>query len=461
MRFPRPIALIFAGILANGCSLTNDGAAPDRQEVNFPISILAQGDDLVVINSNFDLKFNGAAVQRMSRAAVEAALTADQDGIVPMAELLPGSRQTVIVDSHSARSAFSLDGRFLYIPVRSQPSLTAIELEASGGLGCDQDAGGRCADSARVGVTPSDNVRQVTFPSDPVAVVVGDQGNIGGVAGDEFVVVGHGGGRASLFFRPSATDAAVRPALVDVLSDLPANITGVALEPASQLVWMTSSATGDASDGQIARVGVALDGSSPSDSFLFPLESRRVEGPSGNRDTRDILFGRRAGADVAFVLARTPESLWFVDLGASPTRFVTDAVLPIGVGPTQLVSAELTVGGVPRAVLLATCYNAREIYVIDPALGVTLSVIRGSASRSDQDRDSSRLSGPYAMAFSPASTLPARLYVADFRASTIRVIDFSPLEECLEQNVADTRVSSCEPTVVGTLGEPSPVGDLL
>jgi len=50
--------------------------------------------------------------------------------------------------------------------------------------------------------------------------------------------------------------------------------------------------------------------------------------------------------------------------------------------------------------------------------------------------------------------------VSDFRASVIRVADLSPLLDCLGVGGA-MESDSCEPQVLGTIGEPRPVGDLL
>lgn len=444
-----------------GCTLSNDGADPDPTAIDFPISLLARGDDLIVVNSNFNLSKNGAVVQRFSRQALENAIAADQDGVVPTTELLTDIDQSVVLDSHSARAAFSLDGRFVYIPVRSQPSLTVLELTAAGGIECGQGAGRRCAESSRSGVGVSNNERAVSFPSDPIDMVVGDLSRFGGPAGDEFLVLGHGGGRASLFFRNASVDPALRPELVDVLTDLPENISAVTLEESTGLFWMTSSATGVASDGQIARIGLVRDASSPLDSFLFQVDGRSATGTSANRDTRDVQFGTRGGNPVAYVLARSPESLWVVDLTQSSVELEVSEILPVGVGPTELVPAELMVNGVARPILLVACFNAREIYVIDAEQRTTLAVIRGAPGRADLDRDAARLSGPYTMAFSPAGALPARLYIADFRASTIRVVNFAPLIACLEGTAAMSSDPSCEPTIIGTLGVPRPVDDLL
>ena len=448
-----------------GCSLTSDGLDPDPNQINFPMSVLATASDVFVVNSNFDLTFNGAVVQRLGREDLETQIAASRaegrGGVVDLQDV--PSLSSVVIDSHGTPSALSLDGRFLYVPVRSRNRLTAIRVLDSGGIDCGQATDGRCGDSASVGGEPATANADESFPTDPVDVAVADAAGIGGPAGDEYLVVAHRGGRASLFLRSASSDVTAAPRLIDVQDGLPLNHAAVTIEPDTQVAWMPSTALNDQdrSDGRLGRVAVALDSRVPSSSFLFDAGFAQVEGLSSDQDTRDIVFETRGSDRFAYVLTRTPDAVVIVDLSRSTEELLVRAVVPVGVGPSRLTAARLTIAGQPRLVLFASCFDSREIYVIDPREEAAVTVIRGAPAGPDVDPDAARLSGPFTMAFVPAGAVPsARLYVSDFRASTIRVIDLGPLERCLERGMASSS-ASCEPVVIGALGEPRPIGSIL
>ncbi len=452
-------------VVAAGCSLTSDGLDPSPDVVNFPVAVVASESDLFVVNSNFDLAFNGAAVQRVSRAGLEAALTesrqAGHGGVVEVASVEGAS--SVIIDSHAASARLSLDGRLLYVPVRSRGTLTVLRVLDGGGLDCGQAADGRCGDGARFGDEPAAHDRSATLPPDPVGVAVGDLGVLGGTAGDEFVVVGHRGGRASLFTRSSAANPGAEPQLLDVLGGLPLNHVTVALEPGRGVVWMPSTFLNDDdnSDGQLGRVGVVRDPGRASSTFLFNAGAASLRGIRSNTDTRDVVFDTLGGGRLAYVLTRAPNAVAVVDLERSTRDLVVRHLVPVGFGAARLALASFNVEGATKSFVLVSCYDSREIYVIDPEDAVTVAVLRGQAA-DGVSRDASRHSGPFDLAFVPGGGVVAdpRLYVADFRASTVRVIDFGPFERCLLRGM-EPDGASCTPVGLGTLGLPSPVGDIL
>jgi DNA-binding beta-propeller fold protein YncE len=96
----------------------------------------------------------------------------------------------------------------------------------------------------------------------------------------------------------------------------------------------------------------------------------------------------------------------------------------VGVGLSKLVQADL--GG--RHLLFVSCFADGEIHVIDADARKTVTVIRDVLGPSDMRIDSAR----------------NLLYVTDFRASVIRVIDLRGL----------SNGSGGVPRVVATLGAP-------
>jgi hypothetical protein len=80
--------------------------------------------------------------------------------------------------------------------------------------------------------------------------------------------------------------------------------------------------------------------------------------------------------------------------------------------------------------------------VVDPFYGRLVTIMRG-------------FSGPFSLAVDEERGL---LYVADFRASVVRITELETLAACLTQDAP--MPESCEPTVVGIVGTPRSIGDL-
>jgi hypothetical protein len=207
---------------------------------------------------------------------------------------------------------------------------------------------------------------------------------------------------------------------------------------------------------QIGRVGVAIDSETSDlmDSFVFDLGSLALTGidTGGRGDTRDVVFDPRPGVDQAYILSRRPEAVLIADRSnARPgDAGIVDAV-PIGIGPSRLTIAEIDLAaeGAPpdlRTLLFASCFDTREVWIVDPDLGETVNVVRG-------------LSGPFELAIDVARRY---LYIVDFRASVVRVADLQPMLDCLARDVGSPAApETCEPAIIGWIGKERPVGELL
>jgi len=440
----RTLVSVMVALWVSACSLDNPGREPPAGQLNFPIALeLSPGSPprfLLLANSNFDLRYNGGSLQVFDLEALETLLPACDGCALDPAEdgLL---RAEVVVGSHVSGLALSPAGDRVYLAVRSDLNLTFVDVSDSGSLSCGgRGQRQRCADAFRRGDEAVASERNISLPTDPVGLVAGSLDELGLVDGGDYVLMGHRPGRVSLFLDKAegVTDA---PVLVHVVGDLPEGLVNIQMEPGTGLAWLPSS-SGD----RIARVGIALDARSRDllRSFVYDAGAVTLRGVDDGRDTRDIGFG--AGPDGkrrAYVLARRPEALLVADIDdATPfTMDVTDAIA-VGYGPSRMAVTELDVGGTPRTFVLVSCFDSRDIYIIDPAMGQTVSVIRG-------------MSGPFEVAVDPARAL---VYIADFRASVVRVATLRPLLDCLN-GAADA--TSCEPRVVATIGTPNPVGELL
>jgi DNA-binding beta-propeller fold protein YncE len=98
----------------------------------------------------------------------------------------------------------------------------------------------------------------------------------------------------------------------------------------------------------------------------------------------------------------------------------------VGAGSTHVITG--TVGG--RRLAFVSCFDSREVYVLDVESSLPRSVVRN-------------LSGPFDLVLDEARE---RLYVADFRTSVVRVIDVSPVTTQADDGTTTAYVAA-------TLGE--------
>lgn len=158
-------------------------------------------------------------------------------------------------------------------------------------------------------------------------------------------------------------------------------------------------------------------------------------GLSGS-ETRGIEFVRQAAGqepDRAFILQRTPPALVAID-NTSNAPFATIEVCQ---SPTNLVQQTDAAG---RAVaLFVTCFEAGEVYVIDPWVPRLRSVIPVGR-------------GPVATVVPPpgaAAEYSTRAYVVGFGANNISVIDLDPSSPTQYRVIQRIGFSSPTPREVG------------
>ncbi|MCS6800055.1 MAG: hypothetical protein NZ898_16315, partial [Myxococcota bacterium] len=170
------------------------------------------------------------------------------------------------------------------------------------------------------------------------------------------------------------------------------------------------------------------------DSFLYSAGVGRVTGIDDGPDVRDVAVdGNRV-----FLLVRGPDAVVFADRPAADV-FRVRRLVEVGEGASRLALGRFEVGGRSRTLLFVSSYGSRDVHVLDADAGLPRAVVRG-------------FSGPFALLVDERRRW---LYVADFRASCVRVVDLAPLLACLEGGEG-----ACEARVVGTLGRPRPVVEL-
>lgn len=432
-----------------GCDLNNPGTPVPPARLNFPIAIALAGPDpaapdtLLVANSNFDLRYASGTLQSFSIARITDAIDSHAGGCPILVDIdedgvFEGTRPCELSDSEVAamltdevQVGSSMDGIALstsrdrvYLPVRSGSGrLTWVTVLPSGALTCDQNAGADDFESCDAAHRSADqsigSARGESLPGDPVALAVGPLAEVeSGLEGD-YIVMAHRNGAVSLFL-DQHTSPEVQPRYVDTLTGVPNDIVSIEADHHG-LVWLTSGALASSrATRDLVAVEVVPTTFTGQDSGELAIAQRAtLRGVDDGLDTRDIAVDPSRGADDLrlWVLARRPEAIITVDFALDPFasgEAPLGRIHPVGYGPSRLERFDFdfdpTGAGDVRPLLVATCYDARSLFVVDPEIG-TLATVPG-------------MSGPFEAAVDAAA---GRVYVADFRFSVIWVVDIAPL----------------------------------
>jgi hypothetical protein len=239
-------------------------------------------------------------------------------------------------------------------------------------------------------------------------------------AGLVFVATGHDRGQLSLFVEKNADDA---PLLQDVTVTAQTRATSVTLNRADHLLYVTSAIR-----PFVQRYGIRPELADTKREVLVGSQQLVITGLSDTisaSDLRDFVVDDQNPTQFYALIGGFIQSVAF--LHRDPTTLAAvrvEDLTRVGGGSSKLVQA--TLGG--RRVLFASCYDSRSIFILDVNSRQIISVIRG-------------LSGPFSMAVDTARDL---MFVADFGASVVRVVDL--------QGVSDR--SKPPPRIVATLGTP-------
>jgi hypothetical protein len=444
-------------IAALGCNIDNPGDEPPRGLLYFPNAVALSkhenGDParyLFVANSDFDLRYKHGSLQAYSLEDLEREVDACRgkaDCAVDTDDVL---EDEILISPFSTALAVSGDGRTLFSATRTDKNLgsTRLDAEADGDDVLTCSASGDCPVFARSGEDPNsddDKDTRLSWPPDPVMILSGSLSDVADGVDDSagnFVLVAHRGGTAaggqmSLFVRCPGIGGVCQQGellLVDTLSGLSPQLTSLALDPETRLVHF--SVTSGAGFKFLGRVGVVVPrlsdgGADVQHAFLYDAGPIQLDGVAPFADTRDVAFvpklatgGVQFEGERALVLSRDPSALLLVDVTPQntpepdPTARSTDEVpyharvartAVVGLGASRVVTGEVA----GKRLAIVTCFDSRELFVIDLQTMLVAGVVPN-------------LSGPFDLALDEARQL---VYVADFRSSVIRVIDLAPLSE--------------------------------
>lgn len=434
------------------CNLDNLGDSPPAANIYFP-SVLALSTQtnaspprfLYLVNSNFDLRYNGGSVQAFDlealNAAVDACATPGPDCEIESSSVIVDE---VFIPSQATTLSFSPDHDRMYVATRTDPSLMFIDVDenAAPGAGvfqCEQSAG-HCSDARKRGADPNEGPRgRLVLPTEPVSMVTIPASSVDGsmaMPGEgKYVLLAHREGQASLFY----DDGSAGPLLIDIVGNLPPELTDVTFDPMTRLAYVSVFARGSvlALVKVLSRIGIAAH-PDPLTAYLYDAGALNIDGVSSSRDTRGIAMNPTLAGE-ALVVSRDPPSLLWVDVGGS-----LDGTLPADSAPARRIvslaagPSRLALGNVGGTSIAAvSCFDSQQVFLLDAVSGRVLTIVHN-------------LNGPFELAIDAARK---RLYIADFRLSVVRVLDLSPVVE-------DAFGGRTDAPVIGTLGTPKVIQEL-
>ncbi len=438
-RLPLISLALSAGFLA-GCP-DNAGNPPPADHLFYPIAAVVAGSDarpfLYVVNSNFDLKYNGSTVVAIdlaplrARAAAPANCQPDPESTVGaqvcrdsefITERFTRKLNPFAIDA--AAATFANNAQRLYVLVRGGNSLSWFDVNADGSLDCGAPApsGGVvdsfCASRYQAGTDPAQSEANTRLPFDPAALSIDPDCG--------WITVTHQSTDPNLpratLFRDAIYDgrtarASAAPKLLNVVGNLAPGLSSVALLPraanpgsercpeSSRSTWIATSRADPSFTFLQAYPGNRALGDNRA--YLYRSNAVNITGLNTGADSRAIALDPTPGQSRAFVVSRRPEALLTVDLRNVNAPTITDAVaLPYG--PSRLAVAPGTADH-PTLVYVVS-YDGRAIAVVDPAEHRVVEQIPTYAGPHDIVRDPN---GEF-------------MYVVDFLDASLEVIDIRP-----------------------------------
>ncbi len=417
--------------VALGACPENDGTLAPPDQFFFPVAAVigGGGNTLYVVNSDFDLRYNGGTVLSIDLDLVRRRVREGNGGhCIPDADqpgaVLCAAGYFVRTAATRRVSAFAVDMAYarypdrqrLYIAVRGDGSVTWLDTNDNGGLECGGEGANPFCDGAhRVGVDPSQSPVGARLPPDPSGVSVDPARG--------WVVVSHQStdpnlARATLFRDNAflgASQGSAPPTLLNVVGGVAPGLAGLVLLPRaasdnSRSTWIAVSRNEASLTFFQAYPGNrALSDALP---FLYRSAAVGVTGLNSGGNNRSIALDPRPGSNRAFVVGRSPEALLTVTFDpGNPTSLRVAEAVPVSPGPSRLA---VTYDPVRQQTLVyVVSYDARRITVVDPDA-------RRAIARIHTRR------GPHQIVRDPVMPL---LYVLDFLDGSVEVIDLRPTRD--------------------------------
>mgnify|MGYP001168315984 CR=1 FL=1 len=427
------VSALFLGLSA--CLGSTEGISPPGDELIFPVAIATVNGDshLLVVNSNFDLRYNAGTLVAFDLSLLDGTGEWDpQTGILtlPAGVSLDAFCDDVTSDTCTVDEAGGIDaaetirlgayasdldvtpaGDRALIPVRGEQTIIMVDLLADGDLmDCGEGDDRMCDAAHRIAQDGS-----VSLPIEPYSVRTMDYvREEGGATVTETLgfVTHRAGGEVSLFSvarRVGDGPTVFENRLIKVIGGVVEGAAGIAVNPLSRDIYI-SGQRDPTPHVAVLRVETDLDagGSYLLDPWFSQAATISIASQLyGGTDARRMAVS--PDGTTGFILVQSPPSLLKVDL----TRYeMTDMVT---VCPETSQVKLFADEGDPadelddRLYAFVSCFLTRQVYVIDTHLMTT--VIRRTGE------------GPQDIAFDRTRQIA---YVANFSESTISLMQAVP-----------------------------------
>lgn len=481
----RLLSSIIPCVLLCGCFGPGEGVEVPKDQIYFPtgLALDRQGDHLFVVSSDYDLQYNGGAVQSYDLNRLEGTLPTrcdtaeDQDGkrdglcAAPDAQdgkpctsgergdqdrlLFPGlcnpldpaplQVDRVKIGAFATDAVVRTDAsgtaERLFVPVRGDSTLHWLDVDG-GKMECGQsgNSDNACDDYHRAGDDPQETTRGLTLDVEPFAIAATEHGN-------QIVVTNQTTGHVALF----NNDWNGAPTLDFVLGSdrLPRRPVGVAPIPGAPGMEGDTFLLTFRDSAQVRLFRYAPDvGASPDRPYLVDGGGVGISANSVGSDSRGIATDSSArdeararcaaddqacldaaalvGIDV-YVANRAPATL-LIGRTRPPQEYpYFYQTVPLTIGPSRVVVGKVRgVTGELETRVFVVCFDSRRVFVYDP-----------KRARIETEIFTGR--GPHALAVDEKRAL---LYVGNFTDSYVGVFSL------------DLAFPATYGTAIGTLGTP-------
>ncbi len=472
MRRPLTRLSVLAALAASlGACPENNGTDPPTDKFFFPTALALHhpltggaADYLYVVNSDFDLAYNGSTVVQVALEPlrrVRAALVGANDSCrsmpaacttsitVPGASARPGDTagvtckrdpesrdawlcpedrlvvsantrklnpyavEAALVTYPRADSAGGTDPKQrFYVIVRGGNSLAWFDVNADGSLDCGPaDDRGYCSATHYAGNDSGPNGTLLVLPQESSQLSVDpERGWIAMTHQSYATDVAH----ASLLYDPLASrnsSQSTSPWLVSTLGGIASGLSSLVLLPRSapgaRSTWLATSRA--EASFTLLQAYEGTPSLNDNRSFLYRAAASPVTGLETGTNNRSIVLDPAPGmaSRTAYVVSRSPEALLTVDISNPTATTVTDAT-PIPQGASRAVGVWHASLG--RTYVYTVSYDTRWMYVVDPSEHRVVDQIPTRR-------------GPHNVVYDEVDGV---LYVVDFLDSSVDVIDVRP-----------------------------------
>ncbi|NUN14765.1 MAG: hypothetical protein HUU55_14135 [Myxococcales bacterium] len=408
------------------CAETAKESPHPPTELAYPTNLAldATGRYLFVVSSNFDLRYDGAAIQ---------VLDLTTHTFLPDAAIqLPSFPGILTLREKNGKSANG------YVPVRETDSLAWFDIVWSDtnpptpDLRCGGNADNAtgieiCSEDYRLKRKEIPNKGTLRVGNDPFGIGIRTSTGIG----DDILFTGALRDGILAVYR---LDHLGKPRLVDNRT-LASGLYGIATSPATGVTYVSTQLSQQVYTIETApeQVGLSTSPAEPTDpteaeaSPVTSLGAFGIPNVSSAVNYGQSIHFNKTGTR-AYLVMRSPPSVVIIDTTPGMNGVAKNQVIgfvDVGARPAELAVVSQSNGIADR--LYVPCFGSGDLYVIDTAIGATIDIVHLGV-------------GPYDIVVTDQPTLGLnRAYISMFEESAIAVVELNPTDPFFHQVIAKIR----------------------